>query len=101
MGQMITVFVTFRYGEEFSAANVRQLAEDSRAKFEGMPGLRSKLFSVSPELREARNVYVWDDADAARRFFAPKCRDQIAALYGVQPIIEYAEVCALVENSRV
>ena len=97
---MIAVFVTFRYGEDFSAAKVRQLAENSRAKFEGMPGLRSKLFSVSSELREARNVYVWDDANEARMFFTQKTRDGIAALYGVQPIIEYAAVCALIENAR-
>jgi len=95
---VIAVFVTFRFGEDFSAANVRQLAESSRAKFEGMPGLRSKLFSVLPELREARNLYVWDDPEAARRLFTPESRDRIAALYGVQPIIEYAEVCTLVEN---
>ena len=95
---MIAVFVTFRFGEDFSAANVRQLAESSRATFEGMPGLRSKLFSVLPELREARNLYVWDDPEAARRLFTPESRDRIAALYGVQPIIEYAEVCTLVEN---
>ena len=95
---MIAVFVTFRFGEDFSAANVRQLAQSSRAKFEGMPGLRSKLFSVLPELREARNLYVWDDPEAARRLFTPESRDRIAALYGVQPIIEYAEVCTLVEN---
>ena len=101
IGQMIAVFITFRYGEDFSAAKVRQLAENSRAKFEGMPGLRSKLFSVLPELREARNVYVWDDPEAARRLSTPESRNRIAALYGVQPIIEYAEVCALVENSRV
>ena len=66
-----------------------------------MPGLRLKLFSVYPELREARNVYVWDDPEAAQRFFTAENRDCIAALYGVQPIIEYAEVCALVENSAV
>ena len=98
---MIAVFVTFRFGEDFSVAKVCQLAQNARAKFEGMPGLRSKLFSVLPELREARNLYVWDDPEAARGFFTSECRDRIAALYGVQPIIEYAEVCALVENSEV
>ena len=97
---MIAVLVTFRDGEDFSAAKVRQLAEDSSAKFEGMAGLRSKLFSVSPELREAHNVYVWDDAEAARMLFTQGTRDHIAALYGAEPTIEYAEVCALVENSH-
>jgi len=84
---MVALFITFRYGEDFNAAKVRQIAGNSRAKFEGMPGLRSKLFSVSPESREARNVYVWDDAQAARAFFRPELRERIAALYGVQPII--------------
>lgn len=97
---MISVFVTFRYGEDFNAAKVRQIAENSRGKFEGMPGLRSKLFSVSPELREARNVYVWDDAQAARRFFTPETRDRIGGLYGAKPVIEFAEVCALVKNAH-
>ena len=98
---MIAVFITFRYGEDFSVAKVRQLAQASRAKFESMPGLRSKLFSVFPELREVRNVYVWDDPQAARAFFSPESRDLIAQLYGVQPMIEYAEVCALVEPAHV
>jgi len=97
---MIAVFVTFRYGGDFSAAKVHQLAENSRAMFDRMPGLRSKLFSVYPELREARNLYVWDDPEAARRLFTPESRDRVAALYGVQPIIEYTEVCALVEISQ-
>jgi hypothetical protein len=60
---MIAVFITFRYGEDFSAAKVRQLANNARATFENMPGLRSKVFSVFPELREARNVYVWELTD--------------------------------------
>ncbi|HEY4211806.1 MAG TPA: hypothetical protein VGM84_10025 [Steroidobacteraceae bacterium] len=97
---MIAVVVTFRYGEDFNAAKVRQIAEQSKAKFEGMPGLRSKLFSVSAELREARNVYVWDDADAARSFFTSQMRERVGALYGVQPRVEYSEVCALVENTH-
>jgi len=98
---MIVAFITFRYGNDFTADKVHQLAQNARAMFEGMPGLRSKLFSVSPESREARNVYIWDDANSARTFFTQKTRDSIAALYGVQPTIEYAEVCALVENARV
>ena len=97
---MIAVSVTFHYGEDFSAAKLRQLAESSKPKFEHMPGLRSKLFSVVPQLREARNLYVWDDADSARAFFSQATRDRIAALYGVDPVIEYAEVCLLVDNAR-
>jgi hypothetical protein len=97
---MIAIFITFRYGEDFSVAKVRRTAENSTAKFEGMPGLRSKLFSVLPEAREARNVYIWDEPEAASRFLTPENVDRIAGLYGVRPVVEYSEVCALVENSR-
>lgn len=96
---MIAVFVTFRYGEDFSAPKLNQLAESARAKFEGMLGLSSKLFSVVPELREARNVYVWDHPEHAQGFFTPENLERIAALYGAQPVIEYAEACAIVDNS--
>jgi hypothetical protein len=96
---MIAVFITFRYGEDFSATKVRRMAENSRAKFEGMPGLRSKLFSVLPDTREARNVYIWANPEAARTFLTPENLERIAGLYGVQPVVEYAEVCTLVENA--
>ncbi len=95
---MVAVFVTFRFGEGFDAEKVRQIANASRAKFEGVPGLRSKLFSIDAERKEARNVYVWSDAQVARAFFTEETRRRVAAIYGVEPQIEYAEVAALVEN---
>jgi hypothetical protein len=95
---MICVFVTFRFGDDFNAAKLQTIAEKARSKFEGLPGLRSKLFSIAPEAREARNVYVWNDPEAARAFFTPEMRDRITALYGVAPLIEYGEVAALVDN---
>ena len=98
---MIAVFVTFRYGEDFSLEKAHQLAHTWSPKFQAMPGLRSKLFSVLPDLREVRNVYVWDDPNAASSFFTQESRGHIGALYGVQPIIEYAEVSAVIEQRAV
>ena len=42
---MIGVFVTFRYGDNFDERTVRKIAETARARFDGMPGLRSKTFT--------------------------------------------------------
>jgi hypothetical protein len=52
---MIGVFVTFRYGSNFDEEAVRKIAETARARFEGMPGLRSKAFTVNSGKREAVN----------------------------------------------
>jgi heme-degrading monooxygenase HmoA len=97
---MIGVFVTFRYGDEFDEPRVRTIADNARAKFEGMPGLRSKAFTVNGKKREAVNFYVWDSEDAAKDFFSDALLAAVTGLYGVRPSVEFVQVAALVENPR-
>lgn len=97
---MIGVFVTFRYGENFDAQVVRKIAETAREKFEGMPGLRSKAFTINAAQREAVNFYVWDTEEAAKAFFTDALLDRVSGLYGVRPTVEFVQIAALVENSR-
>jgi hypothetical protein len=79
---------------------VRKIAETARAKFEGMPGLRSKAFTINAGKREARNFYLWDSEDAAKAFFSDELLERITGLYGVRPGVEFVEIAALVENAR-
>src|ERR1700757_2647963 len=97
---MIGVFVTFRYGDNFNEQAVRKIAETARTKFEGMPGLRSKAFTLNPGKREATNFYVWDSDDAAKAFFTEGLVERISGLYGVRPDVEFVQIAALVENVR-
>jgi heme-degrading monooxygenase HmoA len=96
---MIGVFVTFRYGSDFDAVKIRKIAETARTRFEGMPGLRSKAFTISPEGREAVNVYVWDSEDAAKAFFNEELLQRVTGLYGVRPGIAFVEIASLVDNA--
>jgi hypothetical protein len=97
---MIGVFATFRYGDDFNEQSVRKIAETARAMFEGMPGLRSKAFTVNPEKREATNFYVWDSQDAAKAFFTDALVALVTDLYGVRPGVEFVQIATLVENAR-
>jgi hypothetical protein len=97
---MIGVLVTFRYGDNFDEHAVREIAETARARFEGMPGLRSKAFTVNPEKREATNFYIWDSEDAAKDFFTDALLERVTALYGVRPDVEFVQIATLVENTR-
>ena len=97
---MIGVFVTFRYGDDFDEQALRKIAETARARFEGMPGLRSKAFTFNSGRREAANFYVWDSEDAAKAFLTDQLLERLAGLYGVRPSIEFVQIGALVENSR-
>jgi heme-degrading monooxygenase HmoA len=95
---MVAVFVTFRYAGGVDRAKVRQIAESARQQFEGMPGLRSKAFTIDEEGAEATNVYIWDSEEAARAFFTDAMKGRVTALYGVAPTIRFAEIAALVDN---
>ena len=97
---MIGVFVTFRYEDNFDDAALRKIADSARAKFDGMPGLRSKAFTVNPTKREATNFYVWDSEEAAKDFFTDALLERVTGLYGVRPTVEFVEILALVENAR-
>ena len=97
---MIGVFVTFSYGDNFDEQAVRKIAETARARFEGMPGLRSKAFTVNPGKREATNFYIWDSEDEAKAFFTGALLERIAGLYGVRPVVEFVQIATLVENAR-
>ena len=97
---MIGAFVQFRYLDNFDERTVRNIAEIARAKFEGMPGLRSKAFTVNPAKREAMNFYVWDSEDAAKAFFTEELLGRLKGLYGVPASVELVQIAALVENVR-
>jgi hypothetical protein len=97
---MIGVFVTFRYADNFDQQAVLKIAETARARFEGMPGLRSKAFTINSEKREATNFYVWDSEDAAKAFFTDALLERVTSLYGVRPSVEFVQIATLVENTR-
>ena len=96
---MVGVIVTFGYGEGFDEGAVRKIAEAARAKFEGMPGLRSKAFTVSAAKRRAVNFYVWDSEEAAKGFFTDEMLQRVTGVYGVRPEVEFVQIAGLVENS--
>jgi heme-degrading monooxygenase HmoA len=97
---MIGVFVTFRYEDNFDERAVRKIAETARARFEGMPGLRSKAFTLNSRKREATNFYIWESEDAAKAFFTAELLEQVTGLYGVRPTVEFVQIASLVENVR-
>jgi heme-degrading monooxygenase HmoA len=97
---MIGVIVTFRFGDNFDEQTLRKIAENARTRFEGMPGLRSKAFTVNSAKREAMNFYMWDSEDAAKAFFTDQLLERVTDLYGVRPTVEFVQIAALVENTR-
>ncbi len=92
------VIIEFQYGEEFDPAHVAGIAREARGRFEGLPRLRQKVFTVDEQARRATNVYLWESEDAARAFFTDEVVDRVTGLYGVRPTVNFVEVAELVDN---
>lgn len=97
---MIGVFVTFRYDDNFDERAVRKIADSARARFEGMPGLRSKVFTLNSPKREATNFYIWESGEIAKAFFTDELLERVTGLYGVRPTVEFVQIAAFVDNVR-
>jgi heme-degrading monooxygenase HmoA len=96
---MIGVSVVFDYNADFDRSRVVEVAQNARKVFEGLPGLRFKVFTVDEKQRRAINFYVWDTQEAAEAFFTDELRERLTALYGVSPSLSYLEIAELVDNS--
>lgn len=96
---MIGVNVTFDYDGDFDRERVVGVAEQARAMFQGMPGLRFKFFTFDEKRQQARNFYVWDSQEAADGFFTDELRARVTGLYGVAPEIDFVEIAQVVDNS--
>lgn len=93
------VIVEFQYGDEFEPDRLAAIAHEARERFEGLPGLRQKAFTVDEAHRRAMNVYLWDSEELARGFFSEELVERVAVLYGVRPSVSFVEVAELVDNS--
>lgn len=96
---MMVVTVTFALGDAFDAAQLGRLATEAAPRFEKIPGLRSKTFTVDTLRREAVNIYQWDDEAAAQAFFNDELRSHVTRVYGVVPRIEFLSVLARAEQA--
>jgi hypothetical protein len=96
--RVIGVNVRFQYDGTFDRSRVVEVADNARAMFEGMPGLRFKFFTFDEELQVATNFYVWESKDDAVEFFSDQLRERVTALYGVGPTIEFVEIAQIVDN---
>src|SRR4029077_18482271 len=84
-GAVIGVNVTFQYEDSFDRARVIGVADNARATFEGMPGLRFKFFTLDESARLANNFYVWDSKEAALEFFSDELRQRVTDLSTTHP----------------
>ena len=97
---MIGVNVSFDYSGDLERERVIKVAANSRRIFEGMPGLRLKIFTLNQERQRAASFYIWDSEEAAKGFFTQELRDTVTNLYGVAPSIEFVEIAEIVDNAH-
>lgn len=96
---MIGVSVVFDCDGDFDRSRMLEVASNARTMFEGMPGLRLKVFTLDEKQQQAMNFYVWDSQSAAEAFFTDEFRKKVTGLYGRAPTVNYLEIVELVDNT--
>ena len=96
---MIGTIVKLSYPDGIDRSRVLKVAAESKRMFDGMPGLRRKVFMLDEEHDEAVNVYLWDSEEAARGFFTDDVTSLITDVYGVAPTIRHVEILAVVDDA--
>jgi len=96
---MIGVSVVFDYDGDFDRSRVIEVAKNARKMFEGLPGLRFKVFTLDEKQQRAMNFYVWDSQETGEAFFTEELRERVTELYGASPTVSFLEIAELVDNS--
>jgi hypothetical protein len=98
---MVGVTVTFQFGDDFDREKIEGVAREAAPMFQGLPGLRFKVFTLDEESRRAVNFYLWESHQPATEFFTPELAEKAKEFYGIAPTsIEFLEVAGIVDNSR-
>jgi hypothetical protein len=92
------VIIEFQYTDDFDRTRIEAIAREARGSFEGLPGLRQKVFTIDEQNRRAINFYLWEAEDVARGFFSDELVERVTGLYGVRPTVTFVEVAELVAN---
>lgn len=95
---MIGVIVSVGPSDELDHARATAFAEKAAPMFEGMAGLRSKVFMWDDDSSTVTNVYVWESEEAARAFFTPELVSHVTEAYGAEPRVRFTEISALIDN---
>jgi heme-degrading monooxygenase HmoA len=95
---MIGVIVTLGPSDHLDHDRATAFAEQAAPMFEGMAGLRSKVFMWDAESSTVTNVYVWESEQAARAFFTPGLVSHVTEAYGAEPQVRFTEISALIDN---
>jgi len=95
---MIGVIVSLGPSDQLDHARATAVAEKGVPMFEGMAGLRSKVFMWDEDSATVTNVYVWESEEAARAFFTPELVSKVTEFYGTEPRVQFTEISALIDN---
>lgn len=96
---MITALVQFRLRDPISLERAREAFSKSAPKYEGVPGLLRKYFTVAEDGCALGGVYLWRSKEDAERFYSDAWKTSILEKYGSLPSIAYFHSPVIVENA--
>ncbi|MGP0093282.1 MAG: monooxygenase [Xanthobacteraceae bacterium] len=94
---MITAIVRFTLSEGTTCDDAKAMFEKSAPNYRGIPGLVRKYYLYGDD-RTGGGVYLWNDREAAERFYSDSWKSSIAQRFGSKPEILFYETPVIVDN---
>lgn len=89
--------VRFPADPSLDPARLSNLIRESIPRFQGIPGLRRKVFIGNDTT--GGGVYEWDSRAAADAYFNETWTERMHDVYGAVPTVEFFDLHAVVDNA--
>lgn len=77
----------------------KQVFSSTAPKYQGIPGLVRKYYTLSADGSTAGGIYLWQSLDDAERFYTEEWRAFILEKYGARPVVTYFKTPVVVDNA--
>ncbi len=96
---MITAIVQFKLPQAITVEKGREIFSATAQKYQEIPGLIRKYYTLSRDGGMAGGVYLWDSQEAAERLYTEEWKNFIRERYGAEPSVIYFESPVVVDNA--
>ena len=96
---MITAIVRFKLPASIDAARAAELFRGSVPKYRSLAGLVRKYYLYDAESHTGGGCYLWENREAAERFYNAEWRRLITENYGSPPELSFFETPVIIDNT--
>jgi len=94
----VAVVVAIPIPAGLSRERIEALFQQQAPKYEAIPTLKQKYFTINDETRRAGGIYLWTNRDAARAYYNQAWHDRVKATYGADAELTWFDAPLVIQG---